>query len=255
MADRGGLQVSYRAHVTVPLQIGVFLKIILKNHVAAQSRVRDVVGHPRRTRRDAIFWKDDTMNDPALVTEIMALPLVEHQRDAPLPEALLQEGGAIIVFGHQLEGDGSLRPRLVRRLQAALTLARHRTADPLVLTGGTLGAPISEAEAMHRWLAAEGIEPERLHLEPMAEDTVGNAVHSMEILARLGVNRATLVSSTYHVRRGLVLLGAAAERRGLSIRFDHLASGDALSPVPGASDAELELILADHARLLAMPGL
>jgi uncharacterized SAM-binding protein YcdF (DUF218 family) len=193
------------------------------------------------------------MMSDSYVDRILALELIEHETGtvpSPLPDR-----AAIIVFGHQLEPDGSMRPRLLQRLAVAHALATTHPDAPIVLTGGPLGAPRSEAEAMAGWLAGEGISADRLHLEPLAEDTVGNALLSVPILARLGVRHAQLVSSTYHVRRGLILLEAVARRAGLAIVFDHLAARDPALQTPriGINAAEHELILSDLARARSLP--
>ncbi|MBB3931005.1 uncharacterized SAM-binding protein YcdF (DUF218 family) [Kaistia hirudinis] len=193
------------------------------------------------------------MMSDSYVDRILALEVIEHETGtvpSPLPDR-----AAIIVFGHQLEPDGSMRPRLLQRLAVAHTLAAAHPEAPIVLTGGPLGTPRSEAEAMAGGLAEEGISADRLHLEPLAEDTVGNALLSVPILARLGVRHAQLVSSTYHVRRGLILLEAVARRAGLAIVFDHLAARDPALQTPriGINAAEHELILSDLARARSLP--
>ncbi len=193
------------------------------------------------------------MMSDSYVDRILALEVIEHETGtvpSPLPDR-----AAIIVFGHQLEPDGSMRPRLLQRLAVAHALATAHPDAPIVLTGGPLGAPRSEAEAMAGWLTGEGISADRLHLEPLAEDTVGNALLSVPILARLGARHARLVSSTYHVRRGLILLDAVARRAGLAIAFDHLAARDPALQTPrtGFTEAEHELILSDLARARSLP--
>jgi hypothetical protein len=63
------------------------------------------------------------------------------------------------------------------------------------------------------------------------------------------------VSSTYHIRRGLILLTAVADRHNLAIRFDHMAATDPLLSTPriGVSEAERDLIAEDLARATTLP--
>jgi len=193
------------------------------------------------------------MISDSYVDRILALEIIEHETGT-VPSSL-PDHAAVLVFGHQLEPDGSMRPRLLQRLAVAHALATANPEAPIVLTGGTLGAPRSEAEAMADWLAGQGISADRLHLEPLAEDTVGNALLSVPILARLGVRHARLVSSTYHVRRGLILLDAVAQRAGLALTFDHLAARDPALQTPrtGFTESEHTLILSDLARARSLP--
>lgn len=193
------------------------------------------------------------MISDSYVDRILALEVIEHETGT-MPSSL-PDRAAILVFGHQLEPDGSMRPRLLQRLAVAHALAAANPEAPIVLTGGPLGAPRSEAEAMADWLAGEGVSADRLHLEPLAEDTVGNALLSVPILARLGVRHARLVSSTYHVRRGLILLDAVARRAGLALAFDHLAARDPALQTPrtGFTESEHALILSDLARARSLP--
>lgn len=193
------------------------------------------------------------MKKTDFVDAILTLELSEHDgREGP--GLALPERAAVIVFGHQLEPDGGMRPRLLQRLGVARDLAEANPQAPIVLTGGSLGAALTEAEAMANWLTESGVDPRRLHLETRAEDTVGNALYSMPILADLRVEHVRLVSSTYHIRRGLILLSAAAMRLDLDMRFDHLAAPDpALStPRVGVGDTERALIAADLERILTM---
>lgn len=184
--------------------------------------------------------------------ELLSLALIEFCHDSTLQIARMGTLDAILVLGHQLEEDGSLRHRLVTRLEAAWALAENNPGASLVLTGGKLGSIRSEAEAMANWLTAQGLPSTRLHLEEQATDTLENAAYSLPILRRIGARRVALVSSTYHVRRGLTLLHAIAARRGDPMEFVHLAAADPTRPVPldRASREETDLIVADLERAM-----
>lgn len=187
-----------------------------------------------------------------ILEPLLDLPILEYHPGHAIPRSGLDDVDAILVLGHQLEPDGSMRPRLVARLEAALALAEENPAAQLVLTGGKLGAPRSEAEAMANWLSSNGIASSRLHLEDKAEDTLENAAYSLDFLRRLGSERVALVSTGYHIRRGLMLLQTLAVRRGDNLSFVHLASVDVdrtVSPT-SASTEEKELMLADFARAM-----
>ncbi len=192
------------------------------------------------------------MTYPAYLDHLLSLPIREHRSRDTFADLDLRDFDAILVLGHQLEADGSIRPRLNARLEAAHDLSLLNQSAAIVLTGGRLGAARSEAEAMAVWLRERGVDPQRIHLEKEAEDTLENAAYSLPILRRLEVARTVLVSSSYHVRRSLALLHALAERRGDQIVFSHLASVDPKKPAKsdGADEEERALILRDFERAM-----
>lgn len=132
---------------------------------------------------------------------------------------------AIVVLGAGLETNGTMKVKLVARLQGALKLARMNPSAPLLLTGGNSKGGITEAYAMGLWLKKRGIPSRRLILEDKARDTVENALYSSAILQRLGVTHVTLVTSPSHLRRGLADFEEACLQRGLSLQWDGLAAG------------------------------
>lgn len=192
------------------------------------------------------------MTRPFYFDRLLSLPLTEFCPGLPIQNADLENLDAILVLGHQLDDDGDLKPRLVARLEAARALASQNEKAALVLTGGKLGAPRSEADAMANWLIAEGLPAARLHLEDQATDTLENAAYSLPILRKIGARRIALVSSAYHVRRGLMLLHVLASRRGDDMEFVHLAAPDPTRPTPsdGASQEEIDLIVFDLERAM-----
>ncbi|WP_227982641.1 YdcF family protein [Nocardia spumae] len=112
-------------------------------------------------------------------------------------------GTAIVVLGYGLLPDGSMRPELIARLQAALVQAMVSPASPIIVTGGNPQAGTTEADAMARWLIAHSIAPERIHIESRASDTVQNAVNSAELMHALGAADAVVVTSADHMPRAV----------------------------------------------------
>ncbi len=128
----------------------------------------------------------------------------------PVPESGVPAGLpgddslCIVVFGYQLDADGSMAPELVGRCEAALACAVAYPKAGIVLTGGhtaSSDAQASEARAMAAWLTERGVEPERLFLEEKSLSTVQNAVYVDRLLAEHcpSVDSLLIVSSSYHV--------------------------------------------------------
>ncbi|HVY71273.1 MAG TPA: YdcF family protein, partial [Verrucomicrobiae bacterium] len=133
---------------------------------------------------------------------------------------------AIVILGAALETNSLLKPKLVDRLRQGLTLAKLYPEAPVLVTGGNARGGVTEAYGMSSWLRQEGVSTNRLYLEDQARDTVGNAFKSCDILRKLGIGSATLVTSASHIRRALADFEEAARQRGLAIQFFHLAAKD-----------------------------
>jgi uncharacterized SAM-binding protein YcdF (DUF218 family) len=126
----------------------------------------------------------------------------------PLP-ALVGPQTGIVVFGFGLLPDGTPRPELVERLQAAWLQAIASPFSPIVVSGNNPSNGITEAQAMAGWLIHRGIPAERIHLENRAGSTVQNALFSADILHSLGARTAVAVTSPNHIRRAVADLYVA----------------------------------------------
>ncbi|MCD8140938.1 MAG: YdcF family protein [Planctomycetaceae bacterium] len=114
------------------------------------------------------------------------------------------EGGekpAILVLGHKLADDGSIRPALQERLEKALDAATRYPEAFLIVTGGQPRAGRVEAQAMREWLAERGVAEARIHEEGYARDTVENLIFSRYILDMHAADAAVVVTSGHNVRR------------------------------------------------------
>lgn len=144
------------------------------------------------------------------------------------PQSITLPNGtnAIVILGAGLETNGTMKAKLVGRLQKGLSLARLYPEAPVIVTGGNQKGGVTEAFAMSLWLVNEGVRTNRVHLEDRATDTVGNAVRTCRILKKLGITHATLVTSGSHLRRALADFEEAASAEGLRLKFSHLVSKD-----------------------------
>jgi uncharacterized SAM-binding protein YcdF (DUF218 family) len=125
-------------------------------------------------------------------------------RQSPVLLDLNPVGTNIVVLGAGLFDDGTMRPMLVDRLQAALQLARQYPQSPIITSGGAPKAGVTEARAMREWLVANGVDPGRITEEGTSWSTVENALNSARILADRGATGVVVVSSANHVERAMV---------------------------------------------------
>jgi uncharacterized SAM-binding protein YcdF (DUF218 family) len=88
--------------------------------------------------------------------------------------------GAIVVAGCKVMPDGRPSPALERRVRLAVSL-RH-LAPRLVLTGGRVGGPISEAEAGAALAVSLGVPEAAIVLEDRSRNTCENARFTAALL-------------------------------------------------------------------------
>lgn len=131
----------------------------------------------------------------------------------PVHLDLNQLGTNIVVLGAGLFPDGTMRPVLVSRLQAALQVARRYPLSPIIVSGGVPQNGITEARAMRDWLVANGIPWFRITEENTSRSTVENARNSNGILAARGAAAAVVVTSPDHLQRAMVDFRSAVAGR------------------------------------------
>ncbi len=153
----------------------------------------------------ADIW-DKTYLDPGFTVLI-------HGQDDP---AGLPVSGkhAFVVLGYQLE-NGEMTDELKARCEAAAEAAKAFPDSILVCSGGATGTnnPKNRTEAglMKAYLTGTcGIDASRIFTDTQAMDTVENAVNTFRILKENGIERITLVTSSYHQKRATVLYGTLA---------------------------------------------
>jgi hypothetical protein len=163
--------------------------------------------------RDAALVRLDTL-DPDLATRVRAaLDTISTAAESTIDYAPVLNGAdtAIVVLGFGLLPDGSMRPELVDRLEAGLKGAQASPSSPVVVTGGNRQNGVAEGEVMRDWLVSRGLDPERVHAETEANQTVQNALNSMTIVKSLGATSVVLATSANHIRRAtsdFVIAGA-----------------------------------------------
>lgn len=113
---------------------------------------------------------------------------------------------AIIVLGAQVTPDGNPSVQLGWRLDAAAE-AYHQKTVPIVVCGAQgKDEPMTEAEAMMKYLTAKGIPETDILQDPESFNTNQNLNNASELLRNIeGVRRVLIVTSDYHVPRSLAI--------------------------------------------------
>jgi uncharacterized SAM-binding protein YcdF (DUF218 family) len=88
-------------------------------------------------------------------------------------------------------------------MEGALGLLEADATRRVVVSGGQSNPaiPLTEASVMRDYAVRQRLARGRIHLEPCARDTIGNAFFSRQVVDALGADRVTVVSSTSHLPR------------------------------------------------------
>jgi uncharacterized SAM-binding protein YcdF (DUF218 family) len=141
----------------------------------------------------------------ALIVVLMVVSLqVVHvskqiQRESLIDEA--QPADAIIVLG-AAEYRGKPSPVLEARLNHALFLYFKGLAPRVITTGGAGGDPVfTEGSVGRAYLTTHGVPPEAIVVEREGESTAQSVAAVVEIMRRMNLKSAIVVSDGYHIFR------------------------------------------------------
>ena len=226
----------------------------------------DAADHPtdeslRRVRRDT-----EKLNNPVLTSvaehwlDVYTNPdfkLYMNGKDDPLDLNIPNPSKhAFVVLGFCLK-DGEMEPELEGRCRAAAVLARAYPESIIICTGGATGSNNpqhnTEAGQMSVYLVRKcGIAPPRLYLDQQALTTGENATNSFAIMAENGIETYTVVTSSYHMRWGLVLFNATEawyREQGRTIRMIGNWCYD-IPPSPGYNELNTGIAISQLRTLL-----
>ncbi len=118
----------------------------------------------------------------------------------------------ILVLGCRIRADGTLYPLIRGRVDRAIAFWRAQLAatgkQAVLIPSGGKGAdePLSEAEAMARYMRGQGIPEEAILPETASGTTRENLAFSRRLIeARGGEGKTAFSTSSYHVYRGGIL--------------------------------------------------
>ena len=153
------------------------------------------------------------------ITALLAYVSIRVEQQATRDEA--QPADVILVLG-AAEYRGRPSPVLRARLDHALDLYQRSLAPRIMTTGGAGGDPVfTEGGVGRAYLMARGVPPEAIIVETEGESTVHSVALAGEILHRMGLRSAIVVSDGYHIYRvkemlrakGLIAYGSPRKER------------------------------------------
>ena len=150
-----------------------------------------------------ILWVALALIGPAVY---LALVTKYIQLQSTVDEA--QKADAIIVLG-AAEYRGRPSPVLEARLNHALWLYLKSLAPRIITTGGAGGDPVfTEGSVGRAYLSKRGVPPEAIIVEGEGESTVHSVTAVAEIMERMDLHSAIVVSDGYHIYRVKKMLQA-----------------------------------------------
>ena len=144
---------------------------------------------------------------------------VRIERQSTLDEA--QPADVILVLG-AAEYHGRPSPVLRARLDHAFELYKRKLAPRILTTGGAGGDPVfTEGGVGRSYLMGRGVPSEAIVVETEGESTVQSIAMAGEIMRRMGLHSAIVVSDGYHIYRVKQMLQARGLKAYGSPRKDH----------------------------------
>lgn len=135
----------------------------------------------------------------------------EIQRQSTIDEA--RPADVIIIMG-AAEYRGKPSPVLRARIDHALDLYRRKLAPRILTTGGAGGDPVyTEGEVARNYLVRQGVPSEAILVESEGESTWHSTAIAAEMMRRMNLHSAIVVSDGYHIYRTKKML----EFRGLDV--------------------------------------
>lgn len=133
------------------------------------------------------------------------------QQQSNIDEA--RPADVIIVMG-AAEYRGRPSPVLRARIDHALDLYRKKLAPRILTTGGAGGDPVyTEGEVARNYLVKHGVPSEAILVESEGESTWQSTAIAAEMMRRMNLHSAIVVSDGYHIFRTKKML----EFRGLDV--------------------------------------
>ena len=115
----------------------------------------------------------------------------------------------VIVFGAALYPDGSPRPALLARVQAAFGFGARHSDSLYVVTGSVPQSGRTEADVMADLLLSVGVPEKAILREDRSADTCDSAIACTKLLREQGYDGlVAVVTSDFHMMRCVAMLRA-----------------------------------------------
>jgi uncharacterized SAM-binding protein YcdF (DUF218 family) len=127
-------------------------------------------------------------------------------RTTPTRDTDLTHFDTIIVLGTPAKLDGTPSPEQRERTLEGVRQYKAGIAPHLIFTGAAAHNGFVEAHVMATLAEAEGVPPDAIIEEPLAQNTIQNIFYSQRIMATHGWTSGEVVSSPSHLPRAALIL-------------------------------------------------
>ncbi|HJO95258.1 MAG TPA: ElyC/SanA/YdcF family protein [Victivallales bacterium] len=146
-----------------------------------------------------------------------------HKKIKVIPKKYKRENNAIVILGYALsDNGGGISPVLEGRLKQGLKLFKLNPNSVIILSGGMPIGGVTESYVMKNWLLNKNVPNDKVYIDDLSEDTVGNGICTVNILKILEIKNATLITSASHIRRALAIFAEECTEENIYIKFDNL---------------------------------
>ncbi|MCP4177529.1 MAG: YdcF family protein [bacterium] len=158
------------------------------------------------------------------INAINMTDIILHKKIKVIPKKYKRDKNAIVILGYALSNSSKkISPILEGRLKQGVKLFKMNPESVFVLSGGMPLAGVTESYVMKNWLLKKKISEDKVYIDDLSEDTVGNGICSVKILKKLKIKNVTLITSATHMRRALTIFTEECAEEGIYIKFDNLA--------------------------------
>lgn len=131
----------------------------------------------------------------------------------PQGDVIILLGGGVYEGVPDYSGTGSPSEDMLGRMVTAVRLQNILKVPVIVSGGSVFGHNIPEAPVVRRFLIDLGIPADKVIIEDKSRDTIENAKYTFEICKKNNYNNPILVTSAYHMKRGVM----SFEKAGMKV--------------------------------------
>lgn len=152
----------------------------------------------RKMKKLKIFILIITLVVLSLIIAICSTIFLNDNNELP---KTLENIDYVVVLGARVYDDESLSNKLKSRLDIVIKNFDSTNSKIIVSGGQGDDEPISEAEAMQKYLIANGIDKNRIIIENKATSTYENLLYSKQKIENFNKKEVLIISNSYHLPR------------------------------------------------------
>ena len=116
-----------------------------------------------------------------------------------------RQADVAVILGNKVNEDGTLSPRLEKRLEAGLALYQNKLVDKIMVSGGLGKEGFYEADKMSDYLLSMGVPAEDILVDNLGNNTEATAQNSWSASRATPFKSVIVVSQYFHITRTKML--------------------------------------------------